>query len=326
MSSDIVNVGICTVDVIARTIDEPPPPGGLRTFHRLTMTTGGNAMNCGIALAKMGVGCDVVIKVGRDPLGEFILSEAERYGLGTDSVIREDDGTTPFTFVCVRSDGQRSFYHICGTNGTLRHDEIHMDYVRQHRYCFVTGTMVMPTFDGEQTAEFLRQTKAAGLVTLLDTVYTDDASQKRWRSVIVPCLPHLDYFIPSQPEAAAITGLADPSEMARWLQDRGCTHAVIKLDAAGAFCREADGTETHVPAYQVDEVVDTTGAGDCWSAGFLAGLSSAQTIPDAADLGNATAAHCIRAAGASTGIISLEGIRAFQQCVPRRGTRQRTRA
>jgi len=321
MSHDIVNIGICTVDAVGRTIDEAPPRGGLRTFDDLIMTTGGNAMNCGISLAKMGIGCDVVIKVGRDPLGDFVLSEAKKYGLGTEGVVYDEAGTTtPFTFVCVHGDGQRSFYHICGTNGTLRNDEIDMDYVLQHRYCFVTGTMVMPTFDGEQTAQVLEQSQAAGLVTLLDTVYTDDASQEYWRSVIEPCLPHLTYFIPSQPEAAAITGLEDPSEMTRWLQDRGCTHAVIKLDAEGAFCRDADGTETHVSAYQVDPVVDTTGAGDCWSAGFLAGLLNDQSIPEAAALGNATAAHCIQAPGASTGIVSLDEIRAFQQRTPLRTT------
>lgn len=319
MSNDIVNIGICTVDAIARTIGEPPPPGGLRTFDNLTMTTGGNAMNCGIALAKMGVGCDVVIKVGRDMLGDFVVSEAKKYALGTEAVVYDDEGTTtPFTFVCVHADGQRSFYHICGTNGTLQNDEIDMAYVGKHRYCFVTGTMVMPTFDGEQTAVVLREAQSAGLVTLLDTVYTDDASQEYWRSVIVPCLPHLDYFIPSQPEAGAITGLDGPSDMARWLQDNGCKHAVIKMDSAGAFCREQDGAETHVGAYQVDTVVDTTGAGDCWSAGFLASLSGGQSIPEAAALGNATAAHGIQAPGASTGIVSLDEIRAFQARTPLR--------
>ncbi len=319
MIHDILNIGICTVDAIARTIDEPPPPGGLRTFDSLTLTTGGNAMNCGIALGKMGVGCDVIIKVGRDSLGDFVISEARKYGLGTDAVVFDDQGvTTPFTFVSVRSDGQRSFFHICGTNGTLRDDEIDMDYVLKHRYCFVTGTMVMPTFDGEQSAKVLRQAQEGDLVTLLDTVYTDSAGQDYWRKVIVPCLPYLNYFIPSQPEARAITGLSDPSEMARWLQDKGCVHVVIKLDEKGAFCREADGSETYVPAYRVDNVVDTTGAGDCWSAGFLAGLLDDLPVPEAAALGNATAAHCIQAPGASTGIVPLDDIRRFQEKTPLR--------
>jgi len=95
-------------------------------------------------------------------------------------------------------------------------------------------------------------------------------------------------------------------------------HVVIKLDADGAFCREADGAETYVPAYRVDNVVDTTGAGDCWSAGFLAGLLDDLPVPEAAALGNATAAHCIQAPGASTGIVPLEQIREFQKRTPLR--------
>jgi sugar/nucleoside kinase (ribokinase family) len=322
MIHDILNIGICTVDAIARNIDEPPPPGGLRTFDSLTMTTGGNAMNCGIALAKMGIGCDVIIKVGRDMLGDFVISEAKKYGLGTEAVVHDDRGvTTPFTFVAVRGDGQRSFFHICGTNGTLRYDEIDMDYVLKHRYCFVTGTMVMPTFDGEQTARVLKEAQEGDVVTLLDTVYTDSVTREGWQHVILPCLPYLNYFIPSQPEARAITGLDQPAEMARWLQDQGCIHVVIKLDVDGAFCRDADGTETYVPAYQVDKVVDTTGAGDCWSAGFLAGLLDDLPVPEAAALGNATAAHCIQAPGASTGIVPLDQIREFQNRTPLRARR-----
>ena len=53
--SEIVSVGICTVDAIARTIDSYPPPGGLRLYDKLTMTTGGNAVNCSIALASSPV-------------------------------------------------------------------------------------------------------------------------------------------------------------------------------------------------------------------------------------------------------------------------------
>ena len=128
----------------------------------------------------------------------------------------------------------------------------------------------------------------------------------------------LDYFIPSQPEAKAITGLDDPSDIARAFQDRGCKNVVIKLDREGAFCRDASGVETRVPAYQIDNVVDTTGAGDSWSAGFLAGLHEGQGIPEAALLGNATAAHCIQAPGASTGIVPLDQIKAFQKTTPLR--------
>ncbi len=316
--SNIVNVGICTVDAIGQTIDDYPPPGGLRLFDKLTMTTGGNAMNCSIALGKMGVGCDVIVKVGEDALGDFVVSEAKKYGVGSAGVSRSGDVHTPYTFVCVLSGGQRSFFHTMGTNGTLCYDDIDMSIVKKARFCFVTGTMVMATFDGEQTGKCLKEAQAAGVKTLLDTVYLDSAPAETWHANIHPALPHLDYFIPSQPEAKAITGLDDPSAIARAFQDRGCKNVVIKLDQEGAFCRDASGAETRVPAYRVDNVVDTTGAGDSWCAGFMAGLNEGLAMPDAAALGNATAAHCIQAPGASTGIVPMEQIKDFQINTPTR--------
>jgi sugar/nucleoside kinase (ribokinase family) len=106
--------------------------------------------------------------------------------------------------------------------------------------------------------------------------------------------------------------------MAKFFQSKGCRNAVIKLDAKGVFCRDASGRETSVPAYLVNKVVDTTGAGDSWCAGFITGLHAGQSIPEAAALGNAVAAHCIQAPGASTGIVPLAQIQAFQKSTPTR--------
>ncbi|MBP7934368.1 MAG: carbohydrate kinase family protein [Phycisphaerae bacterium] len=316
--SDIVNIGICTVDAIGQTVDDYPPPGGLRLFDKLTLTTGGNATNCSITLGKMGIACDIIVKVGNDALGDFVVSEAKRYGVNTAGVIRGSGIHTPYTFVCVLSSGQRSFFHTMGANGTLCYDDINMDIVRKGKYCFVTGTMVMKTFDGQQTARLLAEAQRSGVRTLLDTVYLDTASTQVWHDNIFPCLPHLDYFIPSQPEARAISGLTQPSEIARLFQARGCRNVVIKLDKDGVFCRDGGGQETRVPAYVVDRVIDTTGAGDSWCAGFLAGLSKGKAMTEAALLGNATAAHCIQAPGASTGIVPLAEIEAFQRRTPLR--------
>lgn len=316
--SDIVNIGITTVDAIAQTIDSFPPPGGLRLFDKLTLTTGGNATNCSIALGKMGVACDIIVKVGGDALGDLVISEVKRYGVGSDGIIRAAGLHTPYTFVCVFKDGQRSFFHTQGTNGTLCYDDINLDMVRRAKFCFVTGAMVMATFDGQQTARVLAEAQHAGVATLLDTVYLDAAPRELWHRNIYPVLPHLDYFVPSLSEARAITGLDDPPAMARLFQAMGCKNVVIKLDARGVYCRDVRGVEDYVASYQVDDVVDTTGAGDCWCAGFLAGLRGGLSIPEAALLGNATSAHCIQAAGASTGIVPLDQIIVFQRKTPQR--------
>ena len=92
--SDIVNVGICTVDAIGQTISDYPPPGGLRLFEKLTLTTGGNAMNCSIALAKMGVPCDVIVKVVNTSAGpvqtDLALSGVNVSGKGAATVLTSE--------------------------------------------------------------------------------------------------------------------------------------------------------------------------------------------------------------------------------------------
>ncbi|MBU0638028.1 MAG: carbohydrate kinase family protein [Planctomycetes bacterium] len=309
-------IGICTVDAVGRYVDEYPSRGGLTFFDELTFTTGGNAVNCSIALRRMGFAVGVVTKVGQDTSGDLVLAELKRHGVETSGVIRSGDAHTSFSFVCVHSDGQRSFLHTVGTNGTFRLEEIDIEIVRAADLVLVTGTMLLPALDGEPTAELLRSARAAGATTLLDTSYIDGADQARWRAAIEPCLPHLDYFVPSRLEARALTGQDEPAQAARLILAAGCRNAVVKLDREGVYYHEAAGDTGRVPAYQVETIVDTTGAGDCWCAGFLAGLAQAAPLREALLLGNAVAAHGIQHAGASSGIPPLSQIRTFQTNTP----------
>jgi sugar/nucleoside kinase (ribokinase family) len=313
MPKRIVVVGICTVDAIGQFVDEYPQRQGLVFFDRLSLTTGGNAVNCTIALRKLGLDCEVVIKVGRDIFGEHIARELAACGVGTRGLIRGDDAGTPFSFVCAHADGERSFIHTPGTNATLRLEEIPAEVVESAELFFLTGSMLMPTLDGAPSAELLRRARAAGAVTLLDTVFANTLPPEEWRRRIDPCLPHVDYFVPSRPEAAWLTGHDDPAAMADELAARGCRNVIIKLGEAGAYVRPAEGKPYCVPAYRVPRIVDATGAGDTWCAGFLAGLALGDDVPAAVRLGHAVAAHCVQATGASTGIPTLDAVRAFQR-------------
>ena len=311
--NDILIVGIATVDAIGRPVDEFPRPGGLLFFEHLTISTGGCAINCSIALAKLGVSCDLVARVGADILGDFVVAELARHGVPGDGVVRDSSTSTAFTFAAVGSSGERSFLHTTGADARICRADVPPDRLRGRRLVFVTGAMVMDSLDGEPTAGLLSDARAAGATTLLDTVYVESASAAEWHRRIVPALPHVDYFVPSRPEARAISGLEDPSAIARDFQARGAGNVVIKLGERGAFCRDAQGQERLVPAFHVEPVVDATGAGDCWSAGFLVGLREGLPLEQAALLGNAVAAHGIQAPGATAGVEPLEAIRAFMQ-------------
>ncbi len=87
------------------------------------------------------------------------------------------------------------------------------------------------------------------------------------------------------------------------------TPFAIKLGPRGVFLLESSGSTHTIPAFDVENVTDTTGAGDCWSAGLLAGLSENLPLPKAAQLANAVAACCIQSPGATSGVPALADVR-----------------
>ena len=308
---DILIAGIAVVDAIARPVDRFPEPGGLRFFDDLTISTGGCAVNAAIALSKLGIpgGCDVVARVGADMLGDFVSSELHRHSLSTRLLARDARRTTSFSFAAVGASGERSFLHTTGANAALCLDDIPLEEVRTRKFLFIAGSMLMDTLDGEQTAKLLREARRSGVTTLLDTVYVESAPPLEWQRRIAPALPHLDYFIPSLAEARALSGLDDPAGAARAFQQAGARNIAIKLGARGVFLRDQSGRESTIPAFPVDRVVDSTGAGDCWAAGFITGLSTGLEFTGAARLGNAVAACGIQAPGATAGVKPLAEVR-----------------
>lgn len=305
---DILVIGIAAADAIAATIDDYPSPGGLCTFSSLTLASGGCAVNVAIALARLGVHGDLVTRVGSDLFGAFLRGELEKHGVDTSGVVL-DEGQSPFTFVALGASGQRSFFHFRGSNDRLRCEDVADGALAGRKLVMVAGGMAMARMDAGGTRLLLERARAAGARTLLDTVFVEGLQAAGWLEVLAPCLPLVDCFAPSLPEARAMTGLAEPAAIAARLMELGAGSVALKLDARGAFCRDAAGLETHVPACDV-RVVDTTGAGDCFCAGLLAGLREGLPLPEAARLGNAVAACGIQEKGATDGVPPLAEVRA----------------
>lgn len=309
-------IGIATVDAVARTVERFPAPGGLQVFDELTTATGGCAVNTTLALARLGIGADIITRVGRDPNGDFVLAELARHGVDTRRVVRDAERGTSFSFVAVHRGGERSFLHTTGANARIGADDVTEEALAGRPIVFVTGVMVMDRLDGEPAAGVLARARAAGAHTMLDTVFVEGLSTREWRDRVGPSLPSLDYFVPSLPEARAISGEAEPLAAAEYFRRAGVRFVAIKLGDAGALCLNEAGKGSHVPAYRVGSVVDATGAGDCWCAGLIAGLLASEPFPRAAALGNAVAALGITGPGASGAVPSLDEVRAFMDRTP----------
>lgn len=307
---EVTCIGILVADVVGKPVDYFPERGKLALLDRIELHTGGNAANTGISLAKLGVQTAVIGKVGDDGFGDFLVRRLEQHGIDAGGVARDNQMATSATMVLGHSDGERTFLHYIGANATLRYEDIDLDRVLGSKIVDIAGALVMPALDGEPTVRLLKQAQEAGVITALDTVWD---SQGRWMDVVGPCLPYVDYLMPSYEEARMLAGGREaPAEIARFLQDRGARTVGIKMGAQGVYLRTADGTEIHVPALPV-QAVDALGAGDAFLAGFFAGLVRDWDLERCLRFGNAVGACCVTALGATTGVRSFEETEAFLQ-------------
>jgi sugar/nucleoside kinase (ribokinase family) len=258
---------------------------------------GGCAVNTGSALAKIGVGCSWVGAVGQDGFGDYLGSELARRGLHLKGLRQLAGAATSASMVIVNPRGERAFIHHVGANALL--SEKHLDWaaIKRHKILHIGGSFLMPALDGKPLARVLKRARALGLKTSLDTVYNPKLN---WAKVLKPCLPHVDYFLPSFEEARQLLGPLSPLAMAKRFMAEGAGAVAIKMGARGSFVYDGvRGRQT--PAFKV-RVVDTTGAGDAFCAGFLAGILKGLSLESAARLGNALGSACCTRAGAYDGI------------------------
>ncbi len=299
---DVLSLGIYVVDVLGRPIDQFPEKGKLALFDELEIHAGGCANNTAIALTRLGISTGAMGKVGDDAFGDFILQELTGNGVNAAGIRQDIDVSTSFTFVAIASDGERTFYHYIGANGELREADLDWELISTVKILHIAGALVMPGFDGTPMASVLRTAKALGITTSLDTAY--DATGK-WMETLEPCLPYVDIFMPSIVEAQHLTGLSDYRDISQFLRrNYGIDTVIIKMGENGSYATTPE-VEHFAPAYPID-VVDATGAGDAYAAGFLAGTIMDWNLKATMELASATGAACVTAIGTTAGIQNLE--------------------
>lgn len=300
--SDVLCVGILVADLLVQPVKQLPRGGGLELVEQIALFCGGCAANTAIAIVRLGFSAGVAGAVGDDALGDFLFSELNRCGVDTLSVVRARDSGTSASAILVDTAGERSILHSYGANAVYRGPDL--GAATGVRLLHIAGVGLLPSLDGELTVALLAEAKRLGFLTTMDTA--SDTSG-RLRDKVVPCLPFLDVLLPSEAEAVALTGAADPDIQVRELLQLGARSLVIKRGPAGCTVATAT-TQVDLPAFSVT-AVDTTGAGDCFSAGVIVGLLAGDGLIDAARLGNAVGAECVGALGATSGVRSLAAAR-----------------
>ncbi len=305
---DVACVGILVADAIAKTVDKLPARGKLDLVDQLDLYTGGCAVNSGIAMAKIGLNTAVLGKIGNDGFGKFIYNSLKEENVNVDGLVLDSNSSTSASVVLVDSGGERSFLHCLGANSEFTDKDVDFGIIEKSKIVFIAGTMLMPSFDGEPCARVLKKAKEMGKYTALDTAWD---SKGRWMKVLEPCMKYIDLFMPSYEEAVQLSSKEDAEDIADVFLSMGVKTAVIKLGKDGCFIKDSGGEKYKIPTYTDIKPVDTTGAGDSFAAGFLTGITEGWSLYECGKFANALGTHCIMAVGASTGIKSMEEIKAF---------------
>jgi sugar/nucleoside kinase (ribokinase family) len=169
---------------------------------------------------------------------------------------------------------------------------------------------------GEAAAKVLSHAREHGVVTSADVLAPGEPGLLEW---IAGALPQLDYLLPNAEQVLSLTGTDDVVDGCRALLERGVACVAATRGSEGVVIVDPDTVET-VPAFTV-EVVDTTGCGDAFSAGFLRGLALGRSRHESAVLGCATAALVAQGLGSDYGEFDLGTVDAFATGTPAPSTR-----
>jgi len=298
-------VGFATLDISGRPVSELPEGGGIAFVDEIHINPAGTATGAAMNAAKLGTNSTFVFCVGDDINGDFMQSRCEKLGLDCSMIQRTNEKQTSTTMLTIRPNGDRPCLHCRGASDYLFVEDTQFDAVCDAKFLHYGGTGFIRAMEDGQGVKLLLHAKSRGLVTTFDLIGPDESTTEKLKTL----LPHVDYFMPSMEEAEIMSGLSDPSDMAKFFMDLGATNCVFKWGPKGSFIKTPD-TEFRIPAFKVN-VSDTTGCGDSYCGGFIAGLNLGYELEDACRLGTATSGLVASGLGSDAGVVDLESTLAF---------------
>ena len=310
---DILALGNAIVDVLSHTddrflLDQALSKGAMQLIDEAraeslygmmgpaVIVSGGSAANTAVGAAALGARTGFIGKVRDDELGRLFSHDLVATGVGFGVTPSHDGPATARCFVLVTPDGERTMNTYLGACQTLGPDDVDEATVKSARIVYLEGYLWDPPAAKAAFRKAVAIAHEAGnkVALSLSDPFCVDRYRAEFRELIRD--GSVDILFANQHEVKSLYETADEDSAVAMLRQENVL-AVVTRSAEGALVVTRDGTET-VAASPVDKVVDTTGAGDLFAAGFLAGLSKDLSLRDCARLGGIAAAEVIGHVGA----------------------------
>lgn len=301
MRYDVSVIGLYILDVLGRPVTRIPERGNVDFIEEIRLTVAGTAGGTVVDTAKLGLRSLAVGAVGDDEKADWVLLTLEKHGIDTSAMQRLKGVPTSATILNVRPNGDRPALHVRGASDHFDLPPAMYDQVFDTEIVHLGGTGLLQKLDGEPSRVILSEAKRRGRTTTFDLI----AASRETASIVDPLLPCIDYFMPSIEEAQDMSGLQGAEDCASHYLDRGATCCVFTLGGDGAYYAHRDGTRFRIPAFDI-KVVDTTGCGDAFDAGFICGLIHRMDPETAVRFAQASAALVATGLGSDAGIVSFD--------------------
>ena len=277
---DVLVLGEINPDVIVRAVDPRPQFGQVELLvDTIDLVVGSSSAIFACGAARLGLRVAFVGVVGNDAMGRFMLDTMRTHGIDV-SACRVDEVVPTGASVILAGAADRAILTAPGTVPLLRDEDVPSALLDRARHLHVGSVFLLDALR-PQLAERFAAARRAGITTSFDCNWDPSGS---WDGGLGPILAQTTVFFPNAAEAQRITGRGSIEEAALALAALGPRVVVVKCGADGALAGEPDGSITRVPAIAVD-MVDTTGAGDSFDAGFLAAWLADRPLRDCLAVG-----------------------------------------
>ncbi|MBS7623021.1 carbohydrate kinase family protein [Candidatus Bathyarchaeota archaeon] len=283
---DLVAIGHILMDIRVQ-IDKQPRPDEEARIRTLSFGGGGSAANVAVGASRLGLKSGFIGSVGFDTFGRVLLEELERDGVDISNVKVDIASGSGMTFIAVDRRGLATMYGYPGASDSLEKRDLDREYIRSARHIHITGLPIETATWASRIAS-----KGCGDVSFDPGRLMSALGLKR----LGPVLKNVNEVLMNTEEARKITGHTEPEKIFKALHKTGPTTVILKMGAEGVTASD-NKTSLHVPAYPV-KVIDTTGAGDAFSAGFITARLEGKDLMDCVRFANAVASIKITKAGA----------------------------
>jgi len=293
---DVVGFGALNVDRLYK-VNKISTAGAEGYVTCCEEACGGSAANTIVGLSRLGCKTGFIGKVADDPEGQMLLEGFRREGVDTAGIRVQPGSRSGMVMGFVDEEGERALYIDPGVNDTLTLNEVKTEYAKQ------TELLHLASFVGQKAFE----TQKKLLNTIPESVKISldpgEIYARKGLAALEPILEKCHVLMPNARELQILAGKPDYQDNANVMLDKGAKTVAVKLGKNG--CYVTDGKEKHhVEAFKA-KVVDTTGAGDAFNAGFLYGLLKDKELGECGMIGNFVASRCVMKMGARTCLPTL---------------------